>query len=580
MSRLKLYILVVLVYFFTASYITFPLIFNLGSSATSVRDEFLISWIQDTVVNNLFTNPLHLFDGNIFYPYQNVLAYSDLHLTSAVLSFLPAKVTGQAITTINFTLLSSLVLLAFAAFLLSYYLTRDVLLSLLSGFLIQFSPTTLDKNVHVQILAVEWVLFAILFLFLFLKTRKYYFFFFSVVFFLLQTINSFLPGYFVLFSYCITISVFCLRENRSLFFYFQKKHILTLLAALVTVLVIGLPYFEVSKQFAYVRDIREAVHLSLQPEDFYYPNDLTRLQPVLRAISSQSSFPPFTEFKVGYLGAVFSALSLLTIVYCIKERKKIQQEHLSLFLIGVFGLVLSFGPVLHLGRKTIHDPTIIPLPYSILYYVIPGFQGLRAAYRWEMLFVICFAVCSVVVLSRLLKGLSKLRRNVIAVVLSILVIGEFHYPMHFENVPQTKSFPRAYEYLRALPKNTKIVEMPIYNWNMFPYSSIELKRVYFSTYHKKTMINGASGFSPPPWQEMVRELFVSFPSEESLRKLKSLGVEYIVVHKDEYDRLSKDSYAVNNRKVRDGDAIVSALKTAEEVALVKQLGEDVIFALK
>lgn len=572
------YLLALIIFAASSIYITFPLVLHIGDLATSTRDELLISWIQASVIKNLLQNPLGLFNGNIFFPYANTLAYSDLHFTSAIFSSLPVWLTGQPITAINFTLIFSLFALGFAAFLLTYHVTHDVFASIFAGLLIQFSPTTLDKNVHVQILAIEWVLLAVLFWLIFLKTKKMRYFVLALVFFILQTWNSFLPGYFILFSFTIVTLIFLRKNKKKLSFYFTKKHALLIFFSMLLIVPFVLPYYIVSKEFSYTRDIREAAHLSLQPEDLYYPNDLTRLHALLQSISRNPLHPKNAEYKVGYLGAVFSLLTIVTLLFSIKKRKTLSPVLLAFIAIALFGLILSFGPVLHFDRKTVHLPFVVPLPYSIFYYVVPGFQGIRGVYRWEMLFVLFMAISSSIVLSLLTKRFSVLKKRTLYSILFLLVILEYQ-PMRFTSVPQVSAFPPIYHYLKTLPKDTVIVEMPIYNWNVMPYSTKELDRVYYSTFHQKKTVNGASGFSPPPWQTMALRLLKDFPSMSTIQELRKIGVNYIVIHDEEYDLLKKEDFRMLDKKVDEGEDIVARVEKVKGIKMVKQFNKDYLFQI-
>lgn len=160
------------IFFLLASYITFPLIFNMGSMATGLGDELVIAWIQNWVIHSFAVNPFAIFEANLYFPYHNTLAYSDLFLTSSIFSILPLKLIGEPIAVVNFTLISSLVLLGFSIYLLCFYLTKNFWPSLLSGILVIFSPAVLDKATHLQILAIQWVPLAILFFLIFIKTQK------------------------------------------------------------------------------------------------------------------------------------------------------------------------------------------------------------------------------------------------------------------------------------------------------------------------------------------------------------------------------------------------------------------------
>src|SRR3990167_9387968 len=158
-----------LIFLIASVYITFPLVFHLGDLVTGLGDELVIAWIQNWVIHSLTTNPFSLFEANIYYPYHNSLAFSDLFLTSSILSLIPLKIIGEPIATVNFTLISSLVMLGFFTYLLIYYLTKDFCISVLGGMLIIFSPAVLDKVVHLQILSIQWVPLSILFFIIFIR---------------------------------------------------------------------------------------------------------------------------------------------------------------------------------------------------------------------------------------------------------------------------------------------------------------------------------------------------------------------------------------------------------------------------
>ncbi len=91
-----------------------------------------------------------------------------------------------------------------------------------------------------------------------------------------------------------------------------------------------------------------------------------------------------------------------------------------------------------------------------------------------MLFVLFAAVLISVCLKQILAKKSENLKNLLVMVIGILVILEFNFPMTFVHMPQKSEFPKVYSYVNELPKGSPIVEMPIYNWNMFPYATQEL----------------------------------------------------------------------------------------------------------
>ena len=73
-----------LFYFVAATiYITFPLIFHMTNMLFEKVDDAYISWILNWDIHSFTTNIFNIFNGNIYYPYHNTLAYSDNYLTSA-----------------------------------------------------------------------------------------------------------------------------------------------------------------------------------------------------------------------------------------------------------------------------------------------------------------------------------------------------------------------------------------------------------------------------------------------------------------------------------------------------------------
>ncbi len=560
------------IFFLLGVIITFPLLFHLGDIATGIGDELVIAWTQNWVIHSLLTNPFSLFQANVYFPYQNTLAYSDLHVTSSVLALIPFMLIGQPISVINFTLFSSLILLGFSLYLLSFYLTKNFGASLFTGVLVIFSPAVLDKTIHLQILAIQWVPLAILFFFIFLDKKKSRYFVISLLFFLLQTYNSFMPGYFILFSYAIIFFYRWFYERKQIIKIITKKNVLLLISFFLLLLPIVLPYYNISKEFNYTRDIRDAVHFALQPEDLFYTTRVSRLYPFLNNLSFNQQAQN-GEFKPGYLGVVFTFLVILVLWRFVKNFKKNGFIFNAFVSIGLLGFILSLGPVLHLGRQTVHIPFPIPLPYTLFYYLMPGFQGFRNSARWEMLFIIAMAVAICLVLNEFFKKYSVKKKVIIYCILILGCVAEFNFPMEFKPIPQVKDFPEVNHWLVTTPPDAKIIYLPIYNWNM-PQVQNELWREYYSTLHYRKMVNGYTGFSPPPWQNLITLLYKKIPNSESVTVLKDMKIDYIIVNKKEYDTL----FMQKSSSV-DGATVIKSFNNNATLKYVKRFDETYVFEI-
>ncbi|MCB0154085.1 MAG: hypothetical protein KDF65_04745, partial [Anaerolineae bacterium] len=83
-----------------------PLLFNLNRAVPNdIGDPLLNTWILAWDSHALLTDPLNLFNANIFQPLPNPLAYSE-HLLSTALLILPLQlVTAEPVVAYNLSLL-------------------------------------------------------------------------------------------------------------------------------------------------------------------------------------------------------------------------------------------------------------------------------------------------------------------------------------------------------------------------------------------------------------------------------------------------------------------------------------------
>lgn len=560
-----------LIFVISSIYITYPLVFHLGDLVTGYGDQYLHAYIMNWVVHALFTNPLNLFQASIYYPYINSLAYSDLFLTSSILSIIPLWILKEPIVTVNFTLISSIFMMGFFTFTLSFYLTKNFWPSLISGLLIIFSPVFLDKKTHIQMLSIQWIPLSILFFIMFVKSFKTRYLLFSMLFFLFQFYNSFLPGYFLIFFYLIYLFWARINSRKIIKRIFTKNNFLIVLTTLFLTIPIVKPYYDVFKEYDAARNIRDTIHFALQPEDLIYPNEHTVLEPLLLKISNIKQYRQTDEIKPGYIGLIFSLLSFLAIFHTLKKIKKKNILENSFITTGLLGLILSFGPALHIARETVHKPFLIILPYALFYYIIPGFSGFRNSSRWEILFIFCMAVLITLILSAILKNSKK--ALLIYIFLIMGIVFEYNFPMKFYPVEPIKNFPKVYSWIDSTPENSVFISMPIYNWNS-PRWFTEVKREYFYTKNFRKTVNGYSGFSPTNWQEDVMYLFANFPYGNSIQKIKNMGVNYIIIEKKEYDYLYKNQHYF----LGDGGYVISSLNKNTQLKLIKEFGDTFVYS--
>jgi hypothetical protein len=203
---------------------------------------------------------------------------------------------------------------------------------------------------------------------------------------------------------------------------------------------------------------------------------------------------------------------------------------------------------------------------------------MRNSARWEELFIIGSSILGIIVLSQFLKKYSYAIKFIVIGILLGVIFAEYMPSLTFQSLPEVKSFPPEYGYINSTP-DAKVIEMPIYNWNVFPYSGQEYIRQYFSITGFKPRVNGVSGFSPPPWQNLVTYLLKTFPNGESLSTLKKLGVNTIIVHPQEYTMLYQNKLKVGDTYIKDGKSIIKVLDSSANVTKIKKYSSAVIYRL-
>lgn len=381
-----------------------------------------------------------------------------------------------------------------------------------------------------------------------------------------------MPAYFLLFL-LFALSLFEIYKDRAkIKIFINRKTLFAILFLILFCIPIIIPYYQTSIQFNYVRDIRDAIHTANRPEHFFLNFGRSHVGPIFTTLLYKT--PPILAYD-GYRGLVNIVLTILAL-FVLFFRKK--PQYFTFFAIaGIFTYIISLGPALQWGGHVLKFPFIIPLPYALLYYLAPGFKGFRNSGRWEVYEIFAFCIAIGLMLSFLLKKSDK--RWIINLILSAGVLAEFTFPIHYFQLPTRSEMPPVYRYLQTLSDNAVIIELPIYNWSMFPYSFEENKRLYYSTTHFKKTVNGGGGFSPYPWQEFVVKVASEFPNQEVIESLKRIGVKYIVLHESEYNLLFENNFTVNNKRVPNAKSIKSSLLQSNKVKYIKTFGTDSVYLI-
>jgi hypothetical protein len=165
-------------------------------------------------------------------------------------------------------------------------------------------------------------------------------------------------------------------------------------------------------------------------------------------------------------------------------------------------------------------------------YWLPGLNFIRVPSRFTLLALLGLAVLAGFGFERLTAALSHRTRAVLGAIVCALLVIEFAV-IPLGTMPYRVDIPAVDRWLDAQQKPFSVAEVPVSN----PHEGGEERRqtlfMLHSTAHWQKTVHGYSGLRPPLHSELYAQLR-SFPDDASVARLKSLGVDYVVVHTDLY----------------------------------------------
>jgi hypothetical protein len=542
----------------TTLVMTRPLVAGAWDTIANYGDPLLNAWILAWDAHALITDPLNLFNANIFHPFLNTLAYSE-HLLGIALPAAPLFwATGNAIFVHNLAVIGSFVLSGLGAYLLAGHLTRSRFAGLVAGLAYAFAGYRFSEISQLQNVTAQWLPFTFLFLARFFKTRARR----DAVLFGVFGVLQILSNTYYAFYTAIAVGLYLLFQGLSRFFgkpfdrlrerrarwmqvghVWQDWHALAVtLIAIATVFVIAfLPYLS-AKSVVGERSLKDQDGANVQdyisvPETSW----LARAIPVMRRdlADGKSYFPGFVALAlslvvVGMPRRVIAALRLPQAL-SLAENGQVQHPGREIvFYLGLalVGFVLSLGPALQLtpGGRVIFSP----MPYTFLHQWMPGVSGMRVPARMAILVIFAMAILASYGAAYLAR---RGHRVLCGLLLCILIAEQFTVATPGRPIEVGADVSPIYRALSQLPAGV-VLELPATTSPWFWQDVASLERLarqqYFSTYHWQPTIMGYSGYYPPLFAESIDRI-LHFPSAEALSFLRGLDVRYLVLHEAQFD---------------------------------------------
>jgi hypothetical protein len=506
--------------------VTWPLVTKLGHTGHDAFDPRCQAWTIDWVQHKL-GSPGSLFDANIFAPEPHTLAYSDSLLGIAI-PMLPFRWLGVSpIGQLNIALLLSFATTFASGYLFGRVVTRSIVVGALAGVAFAFGPfgsvssgvihATAHAGVGVAATAAWWLADRA-------RDRRPLLAPSALLAAALvwQASVSFYPGAYAFGAAAVVLVV----RWRSLGRRGWSWAIGALAVAGACALVMAIPYLQVrDDQPGFKRTLADLPPLAA---DFGATDP--RLSIWGSLLGHGSGWPIYGE--PAFPGLFLLVLTPIGAVAGWRARARLRTATIAALALVLVGLALGLGAGPTGWRRY--------APYRLLFEYVPGWEALRATGRaWVvgLLGVGVLAGMGALAIGRWLASRFRWRaRTVVGVVALVAVIGvlvEGYAPWtaadhgtvdvavspvdeHLADLPAGGVL-----YLPALEQGEGAVREAFSGFR-------QAENVYGTTAHHRITPNGYSGYFPPSWKRLSREM-EALPDADTLVRLRALGIRYVVV---------------------------------------------------
>ncbi|NTV63288.1 MAG: hypothetical protein HGA65_07095, partial [Oscillochloris sp.] len=531
--------------------LTWPLAAHLTQTLPNLGDSLFQAWVLAWDAHALFTAPGRIWNAPIFYPYPDALAFSDSLLPLALITSPFIQLCG-AIPVYNLLTLLSFALSGWAIFLLARDTLADAGLpaeavdwaALVAGAAFAFCAYRMSHVTHLQLLQTYCLPLALWALRRVLRpaaqgggqlrdalacgvlaglqaaTTLYYAFFTAAA----------LGGY---VGVWLAVALWRrVRGGERLPWCQLGLGLLAALCAGLVALPFVLPYSRVYASLGIVRSPRELDNWSAPLGAYLAVPEQNRL------------YAPLGEAVIGapevafFPGLLVSVLALGAAWLVLARARRLSASGLvdAIFwpTLAFGAFVLSLGTGVRLERNGV--PLPIPTPYLFLWAHLPGFGALRVPARWAWLVSMALALAAGLGLAHLLAHRRPAARAMLAGLALLAVLVE--QALHPLNLPAAESLqpPAVYRWLGQPEQADRqvVLELPLARTPRGADLQALIVRQWFGQFHWKALPAAYSGAFPFGSSDIFARV-QSLPADETLSFLQLIGVDTLVIHRDQLD---------------------------------------------
>lgn len=492
---------------------TWPLAAGMGrlGRSTGGGDGLYSIWNVAWVAHAIVSQPLRLYDANIFYPHDYTLAFSEANIVAGIVGVPAWVLTGNAYTTHNLAVLFAFATAFLGMWALARYVVEDDTVAIVAGIMFAFCPYMQTHTAHIQLLMSGGIPLAMLLTHRLAdapSTRS------GVLLGLTLAAQALSCAYYGIFAgLMVGYAVLFFAVGRPLWTtraYWQAVAIAAA-TAIVPVVPFFIPYVLIQQGQGFRRTIEDAATYSANAQS--YLASPAHAHNWMLAITAH--WPRWIEAL--FPGFLASALGVAGLVLVGRRLESGPRRHGEAWLLyGSLGLMAfwaSFGP--HAGL------------YSLLFR-IPLFSFLRAPSRFGLVVVMALAVFAAMALQVFLRRFGSRPRTIAVAIVAALVVAELNVlPFPWE---RAQRIPAPYRVLARLPRGP-VAEFPYYGAR--PVYHLHTQYMVFSTAHWMPMINGYSDHIPQDFRDTA-EALDTFPSHDAFAVMRRARIRYLGVHWDMY----------------------------------------------
>jgi hypothetical protein len=513
---------------------TWPLSAGLSTRVIAHFDPPFSAWRLARVVHNVSTGR-PLFDGEIFWPARQTLAYSDAMLLQAALAFPLLGIGLTPLAVANVLTLIGVAGSATAAYVLARRLTGHTGAAVIAGLVFAFAPYRRD---HLQHLELQWALWTPLAVWAWHRTLdggRARDGLLCAAFVLLQLWSS---VYYAVFL-AVAMAVICplalfWRRGR-----LGRGALGGLAAGAAVVALAAVAYqrpYAVARELVGERDLEETArysadvssYLAATPDNLLY-GELTK--------------PLGDNEKRLFPGITAIALSTVALIPPVAPAALI------------YGAATAVAGDASLGTSG-HV-------YPLLRAWLSPFRSVRAPARFGMIVLLGMSVLTAIGLTRVARTSSG--RTVTLTATALLVLEYSAAPLPTQWIPSER--PHVYTWVSEQPRQVTL-ELPVPLATTLPLH--DAFYMYAQTWHWHPLANGYSGYYPQAYIDLLKAL-VGFPDARSSHAMARARIQRVILHRELF---RPDKY----------DAIVRALDSHPDysflITTTDHLGEARVYAFR